>query len=55
MDKEVKRMFEVGNVKRNMKKATVVGLTGLILIGNVPQVNAYSRYDQSNYRGKGYK
>ena len=54
MNKDVKRMFELGNMKRTTKKATVVGLTGLILMGNIPQVNAASRYDASNYRGKGY-
>ena len=54
MNKDVKRMFELGNIKRTTKKATVVGLTGLILMGNIPQVHADSRYDASNYRGKGY-
>lgn len=54
MNKDVKRMFELGNIKRTTKKATVVGLTGLILMGNIPQVDAASRYDASNYRGKGY-
>ncbi len=54
MNKDVKRMFELGNMKRTTKKATVVGLTGLILMGNIPQVDAASRYDASNYRGKGY-
>lgn len=54
MNSEVKRMFELGNIKRTAKKATVVGLTGLIFMGNIPQVDAASRYDESEYRGKGY-
>lgn len=54
MNSEVKRMFELGNIKRTAKKATVVGLTGLIFMGNIPQADAASRYDESEYRGRGY-
>lgn len=54
MNNDVKRMFELGNMKRTTKKVTVVGLTGLILMGNLPHVYADSRYDESDYRGRGY-
>lgn len=54
MDKSISKAFELQNMRRATKKATVIGLTTLMLATNVPQADAASRYDLSNYRGVGY-